>query len=404
MFARDERRRWRGRSSKAPGCTATTTVTGLLQSGAERYPSVANSSTVSCCLLATLTAHALVVGRRGGGGSLQIGGQVNDGCLAADAAIRSHPDMTHALSLLVAQHGEIVFERYYRDCAHDDLHPVHSVTKSFTSTLVGILVGNGLLSLDTPVTSLLAAPAFSADEAKRAITVRHLLTMSSGLDGGLLDGDDFWDIDTIASRGEPLVEGALQAPLVAAPGTTFSYNNGAAHVLSAVIKAAGGKPLDELAGERLFGPLKIDDWLRPTDPQGRHWGCGYLQLSARDLLKLGLLYLGGGTLDGARVLDEEYVRTATSTLIYGGRPERCQYGLLWWVADQATPPVYFAAGHGGQYVLVVPEHDLVIVITTDAEAVASPKGQPLLWLAIETIVPAFCTSHGQAARDNKHAT
>jgi len=66
--------------------------------------------------------------------------------------------------------------------------------------------------------------------------------------------------------------------------------------------------------------------------------------------------------------------------------------------------VYFAAGHGGQYVLVVPEHDLVIVITTDAEAVASPRGQPLLWLAIETIVPAFATSHGQAVRNDKPAT
>lgn len=132
---------------------------------------------------------------------------MNDGLTAADASIRSHPDMAHTLNLLVAHHGEIVFERYYRGSGHTDLHSVHSVTKSFTSTLVGILAGDGLVSLETPVASLVDAPAFSAGPAKTAITVRHLLTMSSGL-----YGDGWWDIDELADRGEPLVEGALQAP------------------------------------------------------------------------------------------------------------------------------------------------------------------------------------------------
>ncbi len=311
--------------------------------------------------------------------------RLNEACLAADARIRSHPDESHPASLLVVRHGEIVFERYYRDCGPNDLRSAHSVTKSFVSTLVGILVSDGLVTLQTPVASLVAAPAFNADAAKSAITVRHLLTMSAGLDGGM-DGDQHWDIDTIRDRGEPLVEGVLQAPLVAEPGQVFSYNNGAAHVLSAVIEAVAGKPAGDVAAERLFGPLGIERWEWPTDAQGRHLGAGSLRLTARDLIKLGLLYLGGGTWQQARVLDEAYVQLATSALRAGGRPERCSYGLLWWVGDEATTPMYFAAGHGGQYVVVAPELDVVVVTVVDVDATPRPPGMALRRLAMETIV------------------
>lgn len=319
-----------------------------------------------------------------------MGVRLNDGCLVADTRIRSHRDLRHTVSLLVAHRGELVFERYYRRSAQGDLQSLHSVTKSVVATLVGVLVMDGLLALDTPVASVLDAPAFGADAAKTAITVRHLLTMTSGLDGGLVDGTPHWDIDEIAERGEPVVEGALQAPLVAAPGKVFSYNNGAAHVLSAVIEAVAGKPAGDVAAERLFAPLGIDRWDWPTDPQGRHWGNGRLRLAPRDLIKLGLLYLGGGVFDGGRVLGTAYVRAATAPLRWdGGAPEPGSYGLLWWVAERSDPRMYFAAGHGGQYVVVAPAHDVVVVTMADTARVARPKGWLLRRLATETIVPAF---------------
>nr|MBA3955786.1 serine hydrolase [Acidimicrobiia bacterium] len=111
--------------------------------------------------------------------------------------------------------------------------------------------------------------------------------------------------------------------------------------------------------------------------EGHHWGYDGLELAARDLLKLGLLYLHGGAWAGTRVVDQTYVRTATSPLMEGGPPEQCGYGLLWWVADRATTPSYFAGGHGGQYVVVVPELDLVVVTMGDADAMAYPAaGRP----------------------------
>lgn len=292
--------------------------------------------------------------------------------------------MSHTLNMLVAHHGEIVFERYYRNAGAGDLNCIHSVTKSVTSTVVGILAGDGLVSLDAPVASLVDVPVFGGDRAKRAITVRHLLTMSSGL-----YGDGWWDVNELADRGEPVMQGALQAPLVAGPGWGFLYNNGAAHVLSAVIDAVAGQPTAEVAAERLFTPLGIERWSWPTDPQGRHWGCGGLSLTARDLVKVGLLYLAGGTWNGTRVVDDGYVREASSPLMAGGPPEFCGYGLLWWVADRGTPRLYFAAGYGGQYVVVVPDLDLVVVTQTDTYAVARPRGMPLRQLVTQTVVPAF---------------
>ena len=309
---------------------------------------------------------------------------MNDGLLAADACIRSNPDLAHTLNLLVAHHGEIVFERYYRDSGPDVLHNCHSVTKSFISTLVGILAGRGLVDLDAPVSSLVPAPAFDAEPEKAAITVRHLLTMSSGL-----YGHGWWDIDEVADRGLPWVEGALAAPLVSPPGWGFLYNNGASHVLSAVIEAVAGAAPADVAVEGLFDPLGIKQWRWPTDPQGLRWGYGGLQLAGRDLLKLGLLYLAGGRWNGSQVIDEAYVVQATLPLLPGGPPELCGYGLLWWVADRADPPLYFAGGYGGQYVVVVPDLDLVAVTMADADAVAQPKGTLLRRLVMDTVVPAF---------------
>lgn len=307
---------------------------------------------------------------------------MNDGLTAADACIRSNPDLAHTLNLIVAHHGEIVLERYYRDSGPDVLHNIHSVTKSFTSTVVGILAGAGLVDLDAPASSLVPAPAFDADPVKASITVRHLLTMSSGL-----YGQGWWDIDELEDRGVPIVDGALDAPLVGPPGWGFLYNNGASHVLSAVIEAVAGAPTAGVAAERLFTPLGIRHWTWDTDPQGRHWGCGDLHLAGRDLVKLGLLYLAGGRWNGRPVVDEAYVATATSPLLPGGPPEFCGYGLLWWVADRASPPLYFAAGYGGQYVVVVPDLDLVVVTMADAEA--QPRGMPLRRLVTDLIVPAF---------------
>jgi CubicO group peptidase (beta-lactamase class C family) len=184
--------------------------------------------------------------------------------------------------------------------------------------------------------------------------VEHLLTKTSGLDCS----EGRWDIDDVADRGEPYVEGVLAAPLVANPGTAFSYSNGAVHALSALLARKAGRPLLELAEERLFGPLGIADYRWPTDGEGNPLGYGHLELRPRDLLKLGQVYLDGGR----DLVSRDYVAAATTPATPGGPPEETGYGYLWWVTENG----FFGGGFAGQYLYVVPALELVAVTTGDA--------------------------------------
>src|SRR4051794_493842 len=190
---------------------------------------------------------------------------------ALDAALAEVPARRHIQSLIVARGGQIQIERYFRDRRLGDLTNIHSVTKSVLATLTGIAIGDGYIALDTTLSDVLSNHPFD-DERKRAITVEHLLTMTSGLDAATPH-----DIDEIADRGESWVDGPLAAPLRTEPGTTFTYNNGAAHVLGAVISRATEMPLRQFAEEHLFEPLEIDTYRWPDDPDGNPLGYGHLE-------------------------------------------------------------------------------------------------------------------------------
>ena len=166
------------------------------------------------------------------------------------------------------------------------------------------------------------------------------------------------------------VDRILSAPRRHEPGTVFAYDNGAAHVLGAMLADAVGEPLADFARERLFDPLGIADVVWPRDPEGRYFGFGHLRLRPRDIAKLGELYLGGGSYRGRRVVSAEFVAEATRPQTPGGPPEDVPYGYLWWTATEPFPH-FFAAGYAGQSLTVVPELELVVV-TTGEEARLRP--------------------------------
>jgi CubicO group peptidase (beta-lactamase class C family) len=298
---------------------------------------------------------------------------------AADARIRELPELRNTDSLVVTQGGEVVFERYYRGRSPDDLADTHSVTKSFTSAVIGMLVSDGALDLDASVASLLSVADLS-DPAKQAITVRHLLTMTSGL-----CADGRWELCEVALHGGSWVETMLGAPLRSVPGADYTYNNGAVHLLSAVVREVAGASLGSVAAQRLLSPLGIDRYEWPTDPEGNEIPSGHLLVTPRDLAKLGLLFLRQGMWQGAQLVDAAYVDAATARQAPGRPPpEGVGYGYLWWVDDLARPPAFFAAGHGGQYVYVVPALDLVVVTTADAYAGPRPFGR-----ALRTLIESY---------------
>ena len=274
-------------------------------------------------------------------------------------------DLPHVTSLLVARRGCLAFERYFGIQA-GEAQDLQSVTKSLVSLLVGIALDRGLLtSLDQPVLPLLPGAGDPSDCRWRQVTLRHLLTMTSGLPSELTDPayDDAW-----VKSADP-VRFALAQPLVAAPGSTFHYSNAGAHLLGAALAGAAGQDLAAFAQEALWTPLGIATPHWPRDPQGRPFASGGLHLTPRDLLRLGQLVLQRGEWAGQQWVSRAWVEEATRPHLPGyewmeGLPE---YGLLWWVAREGHTEGWYATGYGGQYLAVFPELELVAVMTGKVE-------------------------------------
>lgn len=261
--------------------------------------------------------------------------------------------------VLIARRGRLVAERYFRGAAGRRPHNLKSASKSVLSALAGLAVEEGVLQLDQPIADVLPEVAGLDDPRKQAITVRHLLTMTSGLESTSFGNYGSW----VASRN--WVRAALARPLEAEPGTRFSYSTGGTHLLSATLARAAGKSTYDFAREHLFAPLGIRHSAWARDRQGIHVGGNNLSLLPRDMLKFGQLYLNRGRWSGRQLLPWQWVDKSTRPglagprgrgRIYGG------YGYLWWLRGPRERGAYIASGYGGQYIYVSPAEDLVVVV------------------------------------------
>lgn len=286
--------------------------------------------------------------------------------------VQRHPNVQ---SLLVVRHGYVVLERYFAGRDSTTAFDLRSATKSITSMLVGIAIERKFLrGLDQRIAAIvpdaLAGP--DVDPRKRRITLRNLLTMTSGLD---------WQEGraTEYSAGyRSWAEAILARPMAADPGRRFNYNSGNAHLLSVAISRTSGMSTREFANRFLFGPLgftiPVLQW--PMDPTGVNAGGSGLQLSARQLAKLGYLYLNEGCWAGEQVVPAEWVRESTRAWEKPGGGKDVRYGFLWWLAELRGHRAFEALGYGGQYLIVLPDLDLVVVSTADiAPAVAEHASQ-----------------------------
>jgi CubicO group peptidase (beta-lactamase class C family) len=261
-------------------------------------------------------------------------------------------------SLTIIRNGYVVTDAYFYPFAEGSLHDLASVTKSFTSTLVGIAIDQSYIeSVRQPVLELFPERTVAnVDANKEAMTVEDLLTMSSGL-------------ACIPEGGEPTLremrgsldwpQFTLDLPMATEPGTRWVYCSPNPHLLSAIIRETSGMSALDFAQEYLFTPLGISEVIWPTDRQGNNRGWGDLILSPHDMAKLGYLYLHQGEWDGQQVLSADWVTAATSPVTGSfGSPG---YGYLWWL--NAYGSYYFAAGRGGQRIFVFPDQDIVVVTT-----------------------------------------
>ncbi len=266
-------------------------------------------------------------------------------------------------SLVVVRNGYVVLDAYFYPFQKGQVHDTASVTKSVTSTLVGIAFGRGKLSgVRQPVLAFFPKRTVAhRDLRKGRISIENLLSMTSGLDCRFRPHEI-----TLAEmmQSRDWVQFMLDLPMVAEPGSRFEYCSGGMHLLSGVIsRITGGSALQFARGE-LFQPLGITDFVWPSDPNGLTYGWGDLHLRPGDMAKLGYLWLNQGRWENQQILPAEWLQAATqphSRADWGD-----QYGYGFWVRPERTPPMFEALGRGSQRISVVPGLNLVVVFVGGA--------------------------------------
>ncbi|MDW7746385.1 serine hydrolase [Halomonas sp.] len=276
-------------------------------------------------------------------------------------------DRLHAV--VVAEQGEIHFERAYGGPGVDRPTNIKSLSKTVLAALVGAAIEQGVIrSADQPVVELLGnrVPA-GADPRVREITVGHLLSLQAGLERTSGSNYGAW----VASPD--WVRDALSRPFVDEPGGRMLYSTGSSHLLSAALTRASGESTLALARRLLGKPLDITVPAWPRDPQGIYFGGNDMRLSPRALIQVGELYRNDGVIDGIRVLPEGWVDASwqprgTSPWTGDG------YGYGWFITELSGERAYYGRGFGGQALYVIPERGLTIAITADPHP-PSPGGQ-----------------------------
>ena len=299
-------------------------------------------------------------------------------------------------SIMVVRHGHVIAEGWWAPYKSSLRHTLYSLSKSFTSTAVGLAVKEGLLNIEDSVISFFPSDVAQDANAKlTAMKVRHLLTMSTGHVKDTIQpmriGQDSW-VKTFFSQ-----------PVERDPGTFFLYNTGATYILSAILQKITGQTLMQYLRPRLFDPLGIEgeDW--ETDPLGINTGGYGLRVRTEDIAKFGQLYLQKGQWKGTQILTPEWIQQATSSQIVSSssnptRPTEEDdwaqgYGFQFW---RCRPGGFRADGAFGQFSIIMPEYDTVIAIT--GESFSMQKSMDLVW---SYLLPAIDRTKTKLPADSK---
>jgi len=259
-------------------------------------------------------------------------------------------------SFMLVRHGHVVAEGWWKPEAPEKLHVMHSLSKSFTSTAVGLAVAEGKLSIDDPVLKFFPEDAPAEPSAKlTAMRVRDLLTMSTG-----------HEVEAKFTTNAPWVQTFLAHPVPHKPGAHFLYNTPGSHMLAAIVGKVTGQTVLDYLKPRLFEPLGIENPEWGTSPQGNTLGGWGLKIRTEDIAKFGQVYLQKGKWNGKQLLPASWVEQATSKQVSNGSDPAKDwdqgYGFQFWRCRHGA---YRGDGKDGQFCIVLPEQDAVIAITAN---------------------------------------
>lgn len=269
------------------------------------------------------------------------------------------------LSCLIAKNNSLIFEYYKNNKVSKSVQTINSCTKSVVSALIGILVDQGLIkSIHTPITDFFGDIINKkTDDRLKKITIYHLLTMSPGF-----DWPEFgeWNCFAPMAYSNNIIKFIFERPIIADPGQAMNYNSGCSHLLSAIIQKVTGMSTHNYAKEVLFKQMGICEstW---HEREGISLGADGLRITSYDMLKFGNLFLNNGWFNGKQIISSEWIKEST-TPIYKTYGNIGYYAYHWWVSSFNNNGIeinyYFALGFGGQYIIVVPQFELVVVFTS----------------------------------------
>jgi hypothetical protein len=285
-------------------------------------------------------------------------------------------------SMMIIRHGKVIAEGWWNPYAPELKHTLNSASKSFTSTAIGFAISEGKLSLDDKVVSFF--PEYLPDTVSANLsnlTIRNLLIMSTGMRREPpLNVDEIW------------IKGFLAVPVTTEPGKTYRYSSVASYMLSAIVTKITGQKVIDYLKTRLFDPLQIEgmDW--ETDAYGINTGGWGLRLKTEDLAKFGQFYLQKGKWNGKQLLPKKWVEEATSVKIYqdarmsAGKRDSSNDGVQGYCYQfwRAKHNSYQVNGANGQFVVVIPDKDAVVVFTADSPDMWGEIG--MIW---ELLYPGF---------------
>ncbi len=290
-------------------------------------------------------------------------------------------------SMVIIHNGELVREEYFGGYDRHYQQCLNSATKSVTSALICIAISQGLIS-GLYAKLLDFFPEYDGlilnnDSRKASITLEHLLTMSAGF--------EWYEAETspVDVYGNPnpdcsvaqmwesadWIKFVLDRPMASDPGSEFLYNSGVTHLLSGIITKSTGQSAEKFAEENLFPHLGITKWTWPSDPQGNSDAGSGLMLHPVNMAMFGYLYLNGGRIGDVQVVPKDWVEASSVHYLpfdnWTGLEQLYDYGYQWWLVSDNNPnadpenigDIYFASGLAGQKIVVMPDIDMVVVLT-----------------------------------------